>query len=34
MEGRFGGKVVVVTGAGTGLGLAAALRLAQDALYG
>ena len=30
MDGRFGGKVVVVTGAGTGLGLAAALRLAQE----
>jgi len=27
---RFAGKVVVVTGAGTGLGLAAALRLAQE----
>src|SRR6201991_1759218 len=30
MNGRFGGKVVVVTGAGTGLGLAAALRLARE----
>ena len=30
MYGRFEGKVVVVTGAGTGLGLAAALRLAQE----
>ena len=30
MDGRFGGKAVVVTGAGTGLGLAAALRLAQE----
>ena len=30
MNGRFGGKVVIVTGAGTGLGLAAALRLAQE----
>ena len=30
MDGRFGGKVVIVTGAGTGLGLAAALRLAQE----
>ena len=30
MDGRFGGKVVVVTGAGTGLGLATALRLAQE----
>ena len=27
---RFAGKVVIVTGAGTGLGLAAALRLAQE----
>ena len=30
MDGRFRGKVVIVTGAGTGLGLAAALRLAQE----
>lgn len=30
MNGRFEGKVVIVTGAGTGLGLAAALRLAQE----
>ena len=30
MDGRFVGKVVIVTGAGTGLGLAAALRLAQE----
>ena len=30
MNGRFAGKVVIVTGAGTGLGLAAALRLAQE----
>ncbi len=30
MNGRFDGKVVVVTGAGAGLGLAAALRLAQE----
>jgi NAD(P)-dependent dehydrogenase (short-subunit alcohol dehydrogenase family) len=30
MDGRFGGKVVVVTGAGSGLGLAAASRLAQE----
>ncbi len=30
MNGRFEGKVAIVTGAGTGLGLAAALRLAQE----
>jgi NAD(P)-dependent dehydrogenase (short-subunit alcohol dehydrogenase family) len=30
MDGRFAGKVVIVTGAGTGLGLAAAVRLAQE----
>ena len=30
MNGRFEGKVVIVTGAGTGLGLAAAMRLAQE----
>jgi NAD(P)-dependent dehydrogenase (short-subunit alcohol dehydrogenase family) len=30
MNGRFAGKVVIVTGAGTGLGLAAALRLARE----
>jgi NAD(P)-dependent dehydrogenase (short-subunit alcohol dehydrogenase family) len=30
MNGRFAGKVVIVTGAGTGLGLAAAVRLAQE----
>ena len=30
MDGRFRGKIVIVTGAGTGLGLAAALRLAQE----
>jgi NAD(P)-dependent dehydrogenase (short-subunit alcohol dehydrogenase family) len=30
MDGRFGGKVVVVTGAAAGLGLAAASRLAQE----
>src|SRR5690242_8144819 len=30
MNGRFAGKVVIVTGAATGLGLAAALRLAGE----
>ena len=30
MNGRFAAKVVIVTGAGTGLGLAAALRLARE----
>jgi NAD(P)-dependent dehydrogenase (short-subunit alcohol dehydrogenase family) len=30
MDGRFDGKVVIVTGAGTGLGLATALRLARE----